>query len=244
LTRQAARASTTPTRAARDGPEGTSTTRLRPISRRGGDDGPDILRHHAALGMALHDRSQSDARNLAAAVHHFALQTVMTGDLLSIMARDLVLDRGTLDGIGTDRRAHSAMIDLTGRLPEGSGWRPSAHPALPPPTSGNSRPGTSTCRTTPAQRPLPTPRGTMRGASCDIAAAMDGRTAYSHREHRPKDRDRRVALVLDNIRIIERAPDRGQLRPQHPRPQPCLRGRRRRGRPTRPQRIAKVALPR
>lgn len=75
----------------------------------------------AALGTALHDRSLSDARNLSVAVQQFALRTVTTGDLLSVMARDMVLARGTLDGIGTDRALQDGLIDLNRRLPEGSG---------------------------------------------------------------------------------------------------------------------------
>lgn len=75
----------------------------------------------AALGMALHDRSLSDARNLAVAVQQFALRTVMTGDLLSIIAGDAVLARGTLDGIDRDVRIQGILRDLSARLPEGSG---------------------------------------------------------------------------------------------------------------------------
>lgn len=75
----------------------------------------------AFLGAALYDRSLSDARNLSVAIQQFALRTVVTGDLLSIRVRDMILDRGTLDELPQDEAMHRTLIRLSQRLPEGSG---------------------------------------------------------------------------------------------------------------------------
>lgn len=75
----------------------------------------------AFLGAALYDRSLSDARNLSVAVQQFALRAVITGDLLSVRVRDMLLDRGTLDGLPQDEAMHRTLVRLSQRLPEGSG---------------------------------------------------------------------------------------------------------------------------
>lgn len=75
----------------------------------------------AFLGVALYDRSLSDARNLSIAVQQFALRAVVTSDLLSLRVRDMVLDRGTLDGLPQDEAMHRTLVSLSERLPEGSG---------------------------------------------------------------------------------------------------------------------------
>jgi len=75
----------------------------------------------AFLGAALYDRSLSDARNLSVAVQQFALRAVVTADLLSVRVRDMVLERGTLDGLPQDESMHRTLIHLSRRLPEGSG---------------------------------------------------------------------------------------------------------------------------
>lgn len=75
----------------------------------------------AALGAALYSRSLSDARGMAVALEHYALRTIVTGDLLTRIARDKVLQRGTLDQIAQDEGIKDVLAALTRELPEGSG---------------------------------------------------------------------------------------------------------------------------
>lgn len=74
-----------------------------------------------ALGVALYHRSLTDARSVAVALEQYALRTLVTGDLLAEVAKDAVLRRGNLDGIGQDGAVRDMLIHLTARLPQGSG---------------------------------------------------------------------------------------------------------------------------
>lgn len=75
----------------------------------------------AALGTALYSRSQTDAQGMAVALKHYALRTIVTGDLLTRIARDAILRRGDLEGISQDAAMARMLAELTDELPEGSG---------------------------------------------------------------------------------------------------------------------------
>lgn len=75
----------------------------------------------STLAIALYDRSVSDARSMAVALQQYALRTVTTGQIAAETVEARLIERGTLDGIETDRAMHDLLASLTARLPAGSG---------------------------------------------------------------------------------------------------------------------------
>ena len=74
-----------------------------------------------ALGVALYQRSLSDARSMAVALEQFALRTLITGDLMSEAAGRYVLERGSLQNASRDPELRKLLSDMTARLPDGAG---------------------------------------------------------------------------------------------------------------------------
>lgn len=74
-----------------------------------------------ALGVALYDRSASDARSMAVALQQYALRTVTTGELAADTVAEAIRTRGGMAGLVDDRALHDLLAGLSARLPDGAG---------------------------------------------------------------------------------------------------------------------------